>query len=192
MGDIQERLSVSSSSSSSSSSSFSLSTAQPKGDSLPIDEESWMIAEERAYEILCTIQPAVVSDRSRNEIIDYLRTLIKSHDGIEVRNSGSLPDMFHLLCLLTFNGKLVYLQVFSFGSVPLKTYLPDGDIDLTVLTKQNMDDDFYGQLCSRLQNKERESEFHTTDVQFIPAQVCLFVCFLLVSVLYLLCCPNLS
>lgn len=89
MGDIQERLSVSSSSSSSSS-SLSLSTAQPKADSLLIEEESWMIAEERAHEILCTIQPALVSDKSRNEIIDYVRTLIKSHDGIEVRNSGSL------------------------------------------------------------------------------------------------------
>ncbi|CAD5325983.1 unnamed protein product [Arabidopsis thaliana] len=148
MGEIQERLSVSSSSSSSSS-SLSLSTALPKGDSLPIDADSWMIAEERAHEILCTIQPALVSDRSRNEIIDYVRTLIMSHEGIEV---------------------------FSFGSVPLKTYLPDGDIDLTVLTKQNMDDDFYGQLCSRLQNEERESEFHATDVQFIPAQVKVIKC----------------
>ncbi|KAG7561076.1 polymerase nucleotidyl transferase domain [Arabidopsis thaliana x Arabidopsis arenosa] len=148
MGDIQERLSVSSSSSSSSS-SLSLSTSQPKADSLLIEEESWMIAEERAHEILCTIQPALVSDKSRNEIIDYVRTLIKSHDGIEV---------------------------FSFGSVPLKTYLPDGDIDLTVLTKQNMDDDFYGQLCNRLQNEERESEFHATDVQFIPAQVKVIKC----------------
>jgi DNA polymerase sigma len=161
MGEIQERLSVSSSSSSSSS-SLSLSTALPKGDSLPIDADSWMIAEERAHEILCTIQPALVSDRSRNEIIDYVRTLIMSHEGIEV---------------------------FSFGSVPLKTYLPDGDIDLTVLTKQNMDDDFYGQLCSRLQNEERESEFHATDVQFIPAQVSLFIYFL-VSFLYFLGCPN--
>ncbi|KAL1207921.1 hypothetical protein V5N11_034216 [Cardamine amara subsp. amara] len=106
--------------------------------------ESWMIAEERAQEILCTIQPVVISDRSRNEIIDYVRSLIKIHDGIEV---------------------------FSFGSVPLKTYLPDGDIDLTVLTKQNMDDDFYGQLCNMLQSEERESEFLATDVQFIPAQV---------------------
>lgn len=73
--------------------------------------------------------------------------------------------------------------------MPLKTYLPDGDIDLTVLTKQNMDDDFYGQLCSRLQNEERESEFHATDVQFIPAQVSLFIYFL-VSFLYFLGCPN--
>ncbi|XP_010504531.1 PREDICTED: uncharacterized protein LOC104781532 isoform X1 [Camelina sativa] len=149
MGDIiQERLSVSSSSSSSSS-SLSLPTAQHKGNSLPIDRESWMIAEQRAHEILCTIQPVVVSDRSRNEIIDYVRSLIKSHDGIEV---------------------------FAFGSVPLKTYLPDGDIDLTVLTKQNMDDDFYGQLCNKLQNEDSESEFQATGVQFIPAQVKVIKC----------------
>lgn len=189
MGEIQERLSVSSSSSSSSS-SLSLSTALPKGDSLPIDADSWMIAEERAHEILCTIQPALVSDRSRNEIIDYVRTLIMSHEGIEVRNSASLCwHVKDLCCFVNFLWELVYLQVFSFGSVPLKTYLPDGDIDLTVLTKQNMDDDFYGQLCSRLQNEERESEFHATDVQFIPAQVSLFIYFL-VSFLYFLGCPN--
>ncbi|CAN8279585.1 unnamed protein product [Cochlearia groenlandica] len=148
MGDIQERLSVSSSSSSSSS-SLSLSTTQPRGDSLPIDGESWMIAEERAYEILSTIQPAVVSDRSRNEIIDYVQNIIKSHDGIEV---------------------------FSFGSVPLKTYLPDGDIDLTVLTKQNMEDKFFEKLYDTLKSEEGVSEFHVTDVQFIPAQVKVIKC----------------
>lgn len=95
MGDIRERLSVSSSSSSSSSLSLS-TTTQPTGDPLPIDEESWMIAEERAHEILCTIQPVVVSDRSRNEIIDYVRSLIKSHDGIEVRKTlfSIADDMF--------------------------------------------------------------------------------------------------
>lgn len=85
MGDVQERLSVSSSSSSSTTCSLSVTTTQPKADSLPVDGEFWMIAEERAGEILNTIQPAIVSDRSRNEIIDYVHTLIKSHDGIEVR-----------------------------------------------------------------------------------------------------------
>ncbi|KAF3498735.1 hypothetical protein DY000_02056378 [Brassica cretica] len=148
MGDIQERLSVSSSSSSSTC-SLSLTTAQPKADTLPIDREFWMFAEERAHEILSTIQPAIVSDRSRNEIIDYVHTLIKSHDGIEV---------------------------FSFGSVPLKTYLPDGDIDLTVLTKRNMEDEFFENLYDTLKSEEGKSEFHITDVQFIPAQVKVIKC----------------
>lgn len=149
MGDVQERLSVSSSSSSSTTCSLSVTTTQPKADSLPVDGEFWMIAEERAGEILNTIQPAIVSDRSRNEIIDYVHTLIKSHDGIEV---------------------------FSFGSVPLKTYLPDGDIDLTVLTKRNMEDEFFEKLYDTLKSEEGKSEFHVTDVQFIPAQVKVIKC----------------
>jgi len=33
------------------------------------------------------------------------------------------------------SGAANVLQVFMFGSVPLKTYLPDGDIDLTALPK---------------------------------------------------------
>ncbi|KAF8102043.1 hypothetical protein N665_0201s0333 [Sinapis alba] len=148
MGDIQERLSVSSSSSSSTC-SLSITTTQNKADPLPIDGEFWMIAEERAHEILNTIQPAIVSDRSRNEIIDYVHTLIKSHDGIEV---------------------------FSFGSVPLKTYLPDGDIDLTVLTKRNREDEFFEKLYDTLKSEEGKSEFHVTDVQFIPAQVKVIKC----------------
>ena len=67
--------------------------------------------------------------------------------------------------------------MFSFGSVPLKTYLPDGDIDLTVLTKRNMEDEFFEKLYDTLKSEEGKSEFHITDVQFIPAQVCLFISF---------------
>lgn len=106
MGDIQERLSVSSSSSSSSS-SLSLTTAQPRANPLPIDAESWMIAEERAHEILTTIQPAIVSDRSRNEIINYVQTLIKSHDGIEVRNSSLVLSL-----VLSFSVLLIFQMEF--------------------------------------------------------------------------------
>ncbi|KAL0668781.1 hypothetical protein Bca4012_031485 [Brassica carinata] len=140
MGDNQERLSVSSS---------SLTTAQAEGDSLMIVEESWMIAEERAHEILSVIQPFFVSDRNRNEIIDYVRALIKSHDGIEV---------------------------FSFGSVPLKTYLPDGDIDMTVITKQNMEHKFFEKMYNTLKSEEGKPEFDVTDVKYIPAQVKVIKC----------------
>ncbi|KAF8080234.1 hypothetical protein N665_0964s0015 [Sinapis alba] len=147
MGGIQERLSVPSSSSS--PCSLSKTTTQPKGDSLLIDDLSWMIAEERAHEILSIIQPIFVSDRNRIEIIDYVRALIKSHDGIEV---------------------------FSFGSVPLKTYLPDGDIDMTVITKQNVEDKFFEKLYNTLKSEEGKSEFHVTDVKFIPAQVKVIKC----------------
>ena len=52
---------------------------------MAIDGELWMVAEERAQEILNAIQPVFVSDKSRNEIIDYVQTLIKDRLGIEVR-----------------------------------------------------------------------------------------------------------
>ncbi|KAH0928443.1 hypothetical protein BRARA_D00350 [Brassica rapa] len=148
MGDNQKRLSVSSSSSHLSCSP-SLTTAQAEGGSPMIAEESWMIAEERAHEILSIIQPFYVSDRNRNEIIDYVRALIKSHDGIEV---------------------------FSFGSVPLKTYLPDGDIDMTVITKQDMEDKFFEKMYNTLKSEEGKPEFDVTDVKFIPAQVKVIKC----------------
>lgn len=94
----------------------------------------------------------------------------------------TLACLNFFMCCSFSNGKL-YLQVFSFGSVPLKTYLPDGDIDLTVLTKRNMEDEFFEKLYDTLKSEEGKSEFHVTDVQFIPAQVCLFAYFILVSVL---------
>lgn len=99
MGDNQKRLSVSSSSSHLSCSP-SLTTAQAEGGSPMIAEESWMIAEERAHEILSIIQPFYVSDRNRNEIIDYVRALIKSHDGIEVIETpikSNTLDCFYVL-----------------------------------------------------------------------------------------------
>ncbi|KAF3434541.1 hypothetical protein FNV43_RR21626 [Rhamnella rubrinervis] len=37
--------------------------------------------------------------------------------------------------------KKAFTKVFSFGSAPLKTYLLDGDIDLTTLSHQNGDED---------------------------------------------------
>lgn len=108
-----------------------------------------MLAEERAQEILNAIQPIFASDRSRNEIINYVQTLIKDRLGIEV---------------------------FLFGSVPLKTYLPDGDIDLTVLTPQDKEEDLANTLCRMLRAENRESDFHVTDVQYIQAQVKVIKC----------------
>ncbi|XP_010517495.1 PREDICTED: uncharacterized protein LOC104792924 isoform X2 [Camelina sativa] len=103
-----------------------------------------MIAEERVQEILCVIQPIYLSDRSRNEIIVYIQNLIKDRLGIEV---------------------------FLFGSVPLKTYLPDGDIDLTVLTPQDTEEDLAEALCSMLRAEGGASDFQVTGVQYIQAQV---------------------
>lgn len=71
MGTLQEPMSL--------SSSLSLPAT------VSIEKELWMLAEERAQEILCTIQPVFVSDRTRNEIIKHVQTLVKDRFGIEVR-----------------------------------------------------------------------------------------------------------
>ncbi|MFS8024283.1 putative RNA recognition motif domain, RNA-binding domain superfamily [Helianthus anomalus] len=47
-------------------------------------------------------------------------------------------------------------KVFIYGSVPLKTYLPDGDIDLTTLSDhQNLKDSWATEVCDLLQTKEK-------------------------------------
>lgn len=99
---------------------------------------------------------------------------------MELRFETPITNLTFFLCSLVFKLQFVSLQVFSFGSVPLKTYLPDGDIDLTVITKQNMEDKFFEKLYNTLKSEEGKSEFDVTDVKFIPAQVC----FLFVSALY--------
>lgn len=65
-------------------------------------------------------------------------------------------------------------QVYPFGSVPLKTYLPDGDIDLTALATINFEESLAKDVCSVLESEEQKvgSEFVVKDVQLIRAEVC--------------------
>ncbi|XP_031372713.1 uncharacterized protein LOC116187855 isoform X2 [Punica granatum] len=70
------------------------------------------------------------------------------------------------------NDRLHFLQVFAFGSVPLRTYLPDGDIDVTVLCHQNLVEDLIRGLCSMVEERGSiNGEFKMKDVQIIHAQV---------------------
>ncbi|KAL5734461.1 hypothetical protein ACOSP7_032322 [Xanthoceras sorbifolium] len=144
MEDLQEN----SSTSSSLVSSFS-SFSPPNRHLLPIDHDLWLMAEERTQEILCTVQPALVSEKKRKEVINYMQRLINGYFGIEV---------------------------FPFGSVPLKTYLPDGDIDLTVLSHQDAEEDLAINLCKILEGEEQDTEFEVNDVQYVRAQVKIVKC----------------
>ncbi|XP_050208883.1 uncharacterized protein LOC130014588 isoform X1 [Mercurialis annua] len=107
------------------------------------------MAEERTQEILCIIQPSFASDQKRKEVIDYLRRLIKRHYAT---------------------------QVLPFGSVPLKTYLPDGDIDLTTLCHQNAEEDLAREFCKILTYEEMDTESEVQDVRYIEAQVKVVKC----------------
>lgn len=64
--------------------------------------------------------------------------------------------------------------MFTFGSVPLKTYLPDGDIDLTAFSNsQNLKDTWALQVRDMLENEEKSenAEFRVKEVQYIQAEV---------------------
>ncbi|KAL2489262.1 PAP/OAS1 substrate-binding domain superfamily [Forsythia ovata] len=69
--------------------------------------------------------------------------------------------------------------VCTFGSIPLKTYLPDGDIDLTAFShEQNLKDTWASQVCDMLENEEKNdsAEFHVKEVQYIQAEVKIIKC----------------
>lgn len=68
------------------------------------------------------------------------------------------------------------MQVFPVGSVPLKTYLPDGDIDLTAFGGLNVEEALANNVCSVLErednnNNNMAAEFVVKDVQLIRAEV---------------------
>ncbi|KAL6957051.1 hypothetical protein U1Q18_046803, partial [Sarracenia purpurea var. burkii] len=110
---------------------------------MSIGPHSWLEAEQSAQGILSTIQPTMASEHKRNEVIIYLQNLIREYFGIEV-----LP----------------------FGSVPLKTYLPDGDIDLTVVCPRDTEEILAIDICSFLEREEQDNEFVIKNVEYVRAQ----------------------
>ncbi|KAK7338048.1 hypothetical protein VNO77_18645 [Canavalia gladiata] len=117
-----------------------------------LDMERWLKAEERTAELIACIQPNPPSEERRHAVADYVQRLIM---------------------------KCFPCQVFTFGSVPLKTYLPDGDIDLTAFSKnQNLKDAWAHQVRDMLKNEEKDenAEFHVKEVQYIQAEVKIIKC----------------
>ncbi|KAK9153416.1 hypothetical protein Sjap_000896 [Stephania japonica] len=133
------------------SSPLSSSSSSANPDPSLIGDDCWLRAVETTREILGRIQPTVVSERRREAVIDYVQRLIRGFLGCEV---------------------------FPFGSVPLKTYLPDGDIDLTALCIQNVEDALASDVRAVLEREEQNkiSEFEVKDIQYIHAEVKLVKC----------------
>ena len=82
--------------------------------------------------------------------------------------------------------------------MPLKTYLPDGDIDLTTFTNnQNLKDTWATQVRDMLESEEKDdnAEFRVKEVQYIQAEVSplsflslfLYVDWLYISLFHLIC-----
>lgn len=83
--------------------------------------------------------------------------------------------VFFIHLILDLNVTFRVYQIFTFGSVPLKTYLPDGDIDLTAFsTNQNLKDSWANLVRDMLEKEEKNenAEFHVKEVQYIQAEVC--------------------
>ncbi|GMJ01633.1 hypothetical protein like AT3G51620 [Hibiscus trionum] len=116
-----------------------------------ISAEYWRKAEEATQGIIARVQPTLVSEERRKAVIDYVQRLIRNYLGCEV---------------------------FPFGSVPLKTYLPDGDIDLTAFGGLNFEEVLANDVCSVLEREEHNTaaEFVVKDVQLIRAEVKLVKC----------------
>ncbi|KAJ7961102.1 PAP/OAS1 substrate-binding domain superfamily [Quillaja saponaria] len=116
-----------------------------------IAEEYLQRAEAAADGIIAQVHPTVESENRRKAVIDYVHKLIRDCLGCEV---------------------------FPFGSVPLKTYLPDGDIDLTAFGGFNFEEALASEVCAILEREEKNSvaEFIVKDVQLIRAEVKLVKC----------------
>nr|XP_034925700.1 uncharacterized protein LOC118057283 isoform X2 [Populus alba] len=117
-----------------------------------LEPERWATAEERTAELIACIQPNQPSEERRNAVLCYVQRLIMN----------CFP-----------------CQVFTFGSVPLKTYLPDGDIDLTVFTEnQNLKETWANEVRDILEHEEKNenAEFHVKEVQYIQAEVKIIKC----------------
>ncbi|WCJ27821.1 PAP/OAS1 substrate-binding domain superfamily [Euphorbia peplus] len=112
---------------------------------------NWQRAETLAQRIIAQVQPTLVSQQRRKAVIDYVQRLIKNTLGCEV---------------------------FPFGSVPLRTYLPDGDIDLTAFGGVNVEEALASDVCSVLEREDqnRNADFVVKDVQLIRAEVKLVKC----------------
>ncbi|RLN41658.1 uncharacterized protein C2845_PM01G14340 [Panicum miliaceum] len=104
-----------------------------------------------ADEVVRRVRPTEASERRRAEVVDYARRLVGSALGCEV---------------------------LAFGSVPLKTYLPDGDIDLTVLGNTSNDSTLVNDVSCILESEEQNSdaEFVVKDLERINAEVRLIKC----------------
>ncbi|KAK4800507.1 hypothetical protein SAY86_020994 [Trapa natans] len=113
--------------------------------------DNFQVAEDVTQGIIDRIHPTRVSEHRRAAVINYVKWLLGTKLGCEV---------------------------ISFGSVPLKTYLPDGDIDLIVFSGINTEEVVADNVFSVLDSEDRNgsADFIVEDVQLIRAEVKLVKC----------------
>ncbi|KAF8714759.1 hypothetical protein HU200_027284 [Digitaria exilis] len=114
-------------------------------------QDAMRTAEAAACEVVLCVHPTKEAEQHRQDVIGYLKRLIGSSVGCEV---------------------------IAFGSVPLRTYLPDGDVDITVLGNTWLNSTFIDDVRSVLESEQEncDAEFKLTDLHFINAEVKLMKC----------------
>ncbi|KAL1565766.1 hypothetical protein AAHA92_01451 [Salvia divinorum] len=117
-----------------------------------ISEECLSAAGEAAEQVLNCVHPTLDSEEKRRDVVDFVQQLVRTR----------------LNC-----------EVVPYGSVPLKTYLPDGDIDLTILKGPNAEESLPHDVLSIFEAEEQneDAEYRVKDTQFIDAEVKLVKCF---------------
>lgn len=103
--------------------------------------------QERCEQLIHRIRPGPQSECRRQNIVSHLHSIVTSC----FPNATAMP----------------------FGSVPLRTYLPDGDIDLSIFCPDPLKDGWAPKLHARLEEEQRNAHapFKIGDVQVINAEV---------------------
>ncbi|XP_019186138.1 PREDICTED: uncharacterized protein LOC109180888 [Ipomoea nil] len=129
--------------------SSSPSAANP--DPSSIGPERWAGAEKLTRDIIQNVQPTTESEERRKALTNYIQRLIRDS---------------------------IHCEVFPYGSVPLKTFLPDGDIDLTAFGAPMLEDGLANDIVYILEREHRNkaAEFTVDDVQLISAEVKIVKC----------------
>ncbi|XP_042403330.1 uncharacterized protein LOC121992812 isoform X2 [Zingiber officinale] len=127
-----------------------------------ISAENRQVAEKATQDVLRCIQPTVVSEHRRKGVVEYVQKLLKRCIGIEV---------------------------FPFGSVPLRTYLPDGDIDLTAIGYPNSENALANDVWSVLDGEEqcKDAEFEVKLVKCVVENIIVDISFNQIGGLSTLC-----
>lgn len=147
-------------------------------------QQNLVALEERVEELVQKIKPNHLSDKRRTEVSNYVKDLIKRCFLPEQQVClpaaiVALPNPTAVKDEILIN-YFLQVEAYMFGSVPLKTYLPDGDIDLAVFQGKGprLRDVWTTELSALLEAEARNAlNLHKVkDVQIINAEVRSFLC----------------
>lgn len=115
------------------------------------EDDWWTRAEGQTAELIDSLKPTRLSEERRTAVTGFVERLIR--------------DRFEC-------------EVIRFGSVPLKTYLPDGDIDLYIFARNDLKETWAQDVLKALKQAEddADAEFRVKEVQYIQAEVKLIKC----------------